>query len=171
MQQISEASLIYYARRQCSEQWRVFLTVLAEELSTQLEDHDRRQFMRGLGQRMAAKLPHPNLSTLAELESAINQLWEQMEWGYVRLREAEGFVAITHYCAPLRAAFGRASLPWTSALLEGTYAHWFEVFGAGGDLQLLQISMPRGSDDAIEFRLGRADVVTGQAPDAGAIKG
>jgi len=159
MQQISEASLIYYARRQCSEQWRVFLTVLAEELSAQMESDDRRHLMHSLGRRMAAKLPHPDVTTLAQLESAINGLWEQMEWGYATLREADGYIAITHYCAPLRAAFGAASLKWVPALLEGIYAHWFEAFGAGKDLQVFQVTSPRGSDDAVAFKLGRPDVV------------
>lgn len=160
MQQITEASLIYYARRQCSEQWRVFLTSLAEELSGQMEVEDRRKFMLALGERMAAKLPHPDATSLAQLESAINQLWEQMEWGYVSLREVDNTIAVSHRCAPLRAAFGAASMKWVPGLLEGLYAHWFRAFGAGGELQLMQFSTPRGSDDEIQFRLGRTQVLS-----------
>lgn len=163
MQQITEASLIYYARRQCSEQWRVFLSVLADELAAQMDVPERRQLMHALGRRMAAKLPHPQVASLADLQREINLLWEQMEWGYIRLREEEGYIALTHSCAPLRAAFGPSATQWAPALLEGIYAHWFEAFGAGDELELVQISAPRGSDDSMEFRLGREEVVASAA--------
>lgn len=159
MQQITEASLIYYARRQCAEQWRVFLTVLAEELAQNMAQEQARDFMRNLGRRMALRLPHPDLHTLADLEVSINRLWEQMEWGYVRLREQADHVVVAHYCAPLRAAFGAAAIKWTPALLEGVYAQWFEAFGAGEELRLRQASAPRGSDDALEFHLARKDIL------------
>lgn len=159
MQQIAEASLAYYSQQQCSEQWRVFITALADELTAQMALAERRQLMHALGERMATKLTHSNVNTLAELEKSINELWSQMQWGYVSLYEQADSIGLTHFCSPLRHAFGADAMQWAPALLQGVYARWFSAFGAGDDLQLRQVAPAQGGDDAIEFKLGRANAM------------
>jgi len=122
-----------------------------------MEPLERRQLMHALGERMAAKLGHSNVTTLSELEISINKLWSQMRWGYVSLAEREDSIGLTHFCSPLRHAFGAEAMQWAPALLQGVYARWFSAFGAGNDLQLRQVGSACGTDDAIEFKLARAN--------------
>lgn len=159
MQQITEANLAYYTKRQCSEQWRIFLTVLAEDLSEQMNAADRRQFMLNLGQRMAAKMPLPNVDSLVELESTINNLWLQMDWGYVTLSEQDNHLAIKHHCAPLHEAFGVSAMQWVPGLLQGVYSYWLKNLGADNGLGFEQFHAPGSDDDEIQFRLARADIL------------
>ncbi|WP_353253072.1 cellulose biosynthesis protein BcsD [Salinisphaera sp. PC39] len=153
MPDIDERSLEFLFTAVCNRQWRPFLQALAKEMNAQLPDTERRGLFYAMGRRMVEYLPTPDASDLKRLEASINEAWRAIDWGLVQVDETDDFISITHYCSPLRAAFGAESLVWTPALLEGVYAEWFAALGAGEDLVLRQHGDVTGADDAIEYRL------------------
>lgn len=150
-----EENLAYFTRQQCSTQWQVFLSAFAGEFGQQIPVAELRVLMARLGTSMAQKLSAPTGNTVAELEASINDIWFDMDWGWVRLVEKEDGLFIEHHLAPLLGAFGAEALAWSPAILEGIYAHWFAVMSAGSALQLTQVSPAKTEGLQITFRFGR----------------
>jgi hypothetical protein len=144
--------LDYLLERQISPQWRGMLTALATEFEAQIGRDELRLLMHRVGSRFAAAHPLPACGSTAELARALNDYWQEMDWGYVELADESESLRIVHYCAPLQ-AFGGTALAWTPAFLEGVYQTWLSALGAHG-LSVAQTSA-FGEDTAIEFRLGR----------------
>lgn len=135
----------YHMRHQCSSQWRPFLGALAEEFGSQLDVEGARTLMRRLGVSMARAAALPALELLPEMESAMNEVWSGMNWGWVELNDTGAALQIIHHCAPLEAAFGPGSRPWVPAVLEGAYEQWLRAAGAGERLRVHQITPERPS--------------------------
>lgn len=150
-----EENMAYFGRRQCSEQWQVFLNAFAGEFGQQIPVAELRVLMARLGTSMAQSLPAPIGNTIAELEESINSIWFDMDWGWVRLTEKDDGLFIEHHLAPLQGAFGEDALAWSPAILEGIYAHWLTILGAGPALQLTQAHPAKPGDLSIVFRFGR----------------
>lgn len=142
----------YLLERHVSPQWRGMLTALATEFEAQIGPAELRQLMHRVGCRFAATNALPACASTADLTTALNRYWREMDWGYVVLSDEPDSLCIVHYCAPLQ-AFGDAALSWTPALLEGVYQTWLSALGAQG-LSVAQTST-YGQDAAIEFRLAR----------------
>lgn len=151
-----ERNLGYFARQQCSGQWRTFLTAFAVEFGQQIPVAELRVLMARLGTSMAQNMRLPAGNTVEELEAAINTIWQEMNWGWVKLTEKADGLFIEHHLAPLQAAFGEPALSWSPAILEGIYAHWFSVISANPSLQLVQAEMAKSDEFLITFRFGRA---------------
>jgi hypothetical protein len=148
--------LSYYESRQCSSQWRGFLGVLAEEFEGQLGVPELRELMRRIGERFARRAALRACDTLQDLELAINAIWAAQDWGWVQVLDGADYLAIRHYCSPLRAAFGAESASWASAYLEGVYQQWFNALGVNASLQLrVREALQADADGALEFRLAR----------------
>lgn len=150
-----DKNLEYFARQQCSVQWQVFLNAFANEFGQQIPVAELRVLMARLGTSMAQSIPAPTGNTIAELEDSINAIWFDMDWGWVSLVEKETGLFIEHHLAPLQGAFGDQALAWSPAILEGIYAHWLSVLGAGPSLQLTQVQPAKPEDMLIVFRFGR----------------
>lgn len=150
-----EQNLAYFARQQSSTQWQIFLSAFANEFGQQIPVAELRVLMARLGTSMAQSIPTPVGNTVAELEESINSIWFDMDWGWVTLEEKNDGLFIAHRVSPLQGAFGEAALPWSPAILEGIYAHWFSIISAGSALQLSQVEPAQANQHLIIFRFGR----------------
>jgi len=153
---VLDVSVGYYARQQCSTQWFAFLGAFSEEFGQQIPVAELRVLMSRLGVSMAKNIPTPDGNTIAELEESINAIWFDMDWGWVKLIEEEDGLYIEHRSSPLQAAFGEGALPWSPAILEGIYAHWFATIGGDTLLQLTQVEAAQPDNFMMLFRFGRS---------------
>ncbi|MDY7538501.1 cellulose biosynthesis protein BcsD [Undibacterium sp. RTI2.1] len=132
------SNINYYEQQQCSVQWRAFLNAFSVEFSAQGDVNDLRTFMYKLGLTMAASFKVDGGETLLTLESGINKVWADLDWGWVQLRDESDCLLIEHNASPLKVAFGEQALDWSPALLEGVYSYWFESMGIDKSLRLSQ---------------------------------
>ena len=150
-----EVNLEYFAKQRCSVQWQVFLNAFANEFGQQIPVAELRVLMARLGASMAQGIPAPVGTTIAELEESINSIWFNMDWGWVSLVERDDGLYIEHHLAPLEGAFGEEALSWSPAILEGVYAHWLSILGAGSELRIAQVQPAKLDKLLIVFRFGR----------------
>lgn len=155
MNDLKKNNLDYFAKQHCSVQWRAFLTAFAGELGQQIPVGELRTLMGRLGRSMARSGAMPQGNTMAELEASINQILFDMSWGWVALVEKNDGLYIEHHAAPLQQAFGDEALPWSSAILEGMYAHWFSVISGDPSLKLVQVGFEKPENLLLVFRFGR----------------
>lgn len=127
------------ARQQCSKQWQTFFEAMAAEFASALSPTDLRALMHRVGMRFAAANPLPPCSTLQELQAAMTDAWERIDWGWVRLSQDAAHLDIHHSLAPISAAFGVDHAEWSGGFLEGVYQVWFEQADAGA-LQVRQVA-------------------------------
>lgn len=153
----SEENLIYFSRQRSSAQWQVFLNAFATEFGQQIPAAELRVLMARLGTSMAQAIAAPAGNTIAELEASINSIWFDMDWGWVKLVEKEDGLYIEHHLAPLCVAFGEESLSWSPAILEGIYAHWLSILGAGSELRIAQVPLVKPDNLLLVFRFGRSE--------------
>ena len=83
---------------------------------------------------MARLLPLRRCESLEELEEDINSVLEGIDWGWMRLREADAFIEITHGAYPL-VPQDENRRSWMVPILEGLYGGWLGE--QGGDQSLL----------------------------------
>lgn len=130
----------YLVEHQCSTQWKDFLSVLAIELSSQLEETSLRTLMRGVGTRFANQHVLPPCETVDDMQCAMSSVWESLQWGRTVIAEQDAALQIVHIASPLRAAFGDTASVWAPAFLEGVYQQWFIQLGSSELLQVKQIA-------------------------------
>jgi hypothetical protein len=142
----------YFRSQQVSLQWLPILRALAEELATRADPADLRQLFFQVGDRFAKDIDarFEGVETLEQLEQTTNELWQQLNWGWVQLTEGQACVDIMHEAAPLAEAFGEETLDWSVGLLEGFYQHLFKVLGAGDTMQVQAIG---GASNGMDIRL------------------
>lgn len=150
-----EVSLDYFTRQQRSTQWGAFLAAFASEFGQQIPVAELRVLMVRLGTSMAKGIAAPAGDTIAQLEDSINSIWFAMDWGWVSLVEKNDGLYIEHHAAPLLGAFGEEGLSWSSAILEGIYAHWLSTLGAGSELRISQVQPAAPDSLLLVFRFGR----------------
>jgi hypothetical protein len=117
-------------------QWRAFLSVFAQELTQNLTPKLLTQVMRGTGGQFARQHVLAPAGTVADMQGAMNQVWSELGWGVVEIREAQDWLVLTHYDAPFQAAFGPENLAWAGAFLEGAYDGWMHLLGAYSQLRI-----------------------------------
>lgn len=144
----------YAQRLQCQRQWRGFLTALAQEFAAALPAPDLALLMGRIGVRFAIQHPLAANHTVAELQDAMNQVWESIDWGVVELEAAPAGMEMRHRFSPLVAAFGATEADWAAGFLRGVYQHWFDAAGATG-LQV-QAMAPLDSLGSVHLRLAAA---------------
>jgi hypothetical protein len=147
-------SLQYYARQQCSRQWVHFMAAMFAEFEERVDASEANQFLAALGHKMARLLPLRNCASLEELEDDINSVLEGIDWGWMRLRENENFIEITHGAFPL-VPQDEHRRSWLVPILEGLYGGWLGE--QGGDLSFTArlIGQPQGTGTLLNFRYGR----------------
>lgn len=150
---MESALLNHLSNRQCSRQWKQVLGAFAHELVHDLTPRHLRKVMRRSGERFAGEHTLAGTTTVADLQAAINRIWSALDWGWVEIAEADDHLALTHYCAPLRAGFGPDQLTWTTGFLEGAYECWMRHLGADPQLRVTQKHEPDGWG-TIEYRFG-----------------
>ncbi len=122
----------YFKKQQGSLQWMAVLGAMSAELSSVSETEDLRDLFFRIGERFASgvDVDFDSVQSLTELEGLLNDFWAEHNWGWVSLVETQGYIDITHQCAPLAQAFGDDSLPWSVGLLAGFYQTMFNGLGA-----------------------------------------
>lgn len=146
----------YFREQQVSLQWLPVLRAMAGEMSVHMRVEDLHQLFFKIGERFAKDTEEhfQNVQTLAQLEENLNFFWARINWGWVTLREAKGFIDITHSAAPLVEAFGDEAIDWSSGLLQGFYQRAFSVLGASDTMSVRGVGEASGGMD-IQMRFGR----------------
>ena len=150
-----QVNLDYFTQRHCSTQWRLFVSELVREFHTQVDRDLASGFFRQVGRRMAAALPLGPCDTLEAVEQALNRVLGDMDWGWVRVREGERALELTHGAYPVVPIGEHGIDAWLVPLLEGAYTEW--LTGLGGDPAFTAqcYEMPRAPVEAIRLRYGR----------------
>jgi hypothetical protein len=111
--------------------------------------------MRQLGRRMAAAMPLGQCESLADVEQAMNQYWDDLEWGWCRLVDSERAIGIRHGGWPSPDDRDRNWRSGVVALLEGVYTAWLEAQGGDADLAVRHVEDAIDVDGLLEFRYAR----------------
>src|ERR1700693_2200055 len=149
-------SLDYYARQQCSRQWVHFMAAMFSEFEDRVPSAEADQFLEALGAKMARLLPLSRCESLEELEEDINSVLEGIDWGWMRLREADAFIEITHGAYPLVPQDDNRR-SWMVPILEGLYGGWLGEQGGDASLTARLQGKPAGNRAALTLRYGRHD--------------
>ena len=144
----------YAQRLQCRRQWRGFLAALSQEFAQALPAQDLSLLMARVGTRFAVEHPLIASDTVDALQSAMNQVWDGMDWGLVEIVPSAGGMEVHHRFSPLAAAFGPTEADWAVGFLLGVYQQWFDAAGAGG--MKVQAVAPLDSLGTAHLRLGAA---------------
>jgi hypothetical protein len=147
-------SLRYFAQQHCARQWAHFIAAMFAEFEERVDPVEADQFLETLGSRMAQSLPLRRCDSLEELEEDINAVLEGIDWGWVRIEEAGGFIEIEHGAYPL-VPQDEQRRSWLAPTLEGLYTEW--MTGQGGDPTCsARLSEALGEIGApMRFRYGR----------------
>lgn len=137
-----QVNLDYFTRRHCAPQWRAFVSELVGEFYDQVEVELAESFFRRLGGRMAKDLPLGAASSLEDLEKRINLRLDQIDWGWVRLRETDQAIEVAHGAYPVVAPAGDAPDSWIVQVLEGLYTEWLNAIGGDDTLSARSTARP-----------------------------
>lgn len=142
---------LYYAQRQCSPQWRAFLTSLAGQLLRHAQGDEADIFLREVGRGMAETLTLGRVEGLRQLQDSMNETLSQIDWGWVSLGDGGQTINIYHYAAPAVITEDTHRNWWRCMghVLEGLYGQWFYAQGAPAHLRTTLVS----AGDFGEFRL------------------
>ena len=147
-------SLSYYARQQCSRQWVHFMAAMFAEFEERVDPAEADQFLEAIGLKMARLLPLRKCASLEELEDDINSVLEGIDWGWMRIREGDGFIEITHGAYPL-VPQEESRRSWLVPILEGLYGGWLAEQGGDSSFTARLAGRPNGSGTLLMFRYGR----------------
>ncbi|MCP3709844.1 cellulose synthase [Paraburkholderia sp. CNPSo 3274] len=135
-------------------QWRPFLSFLTQELTQNLTPRFLTQLMRAAGGQFARQYALGEAGTVAAMREAMNQVWGELDWGQVEIREAQDWLVLTHYYAPLKAVFGAENVAWAAAFLEGAYEAWMHQLGADSQLRMTTAG-PADASGTLVFLFGK----------------
>ena len=147
-------SLRYFAQQHCARQWAHFIAAMFAEFEERVDPAEADQFLEALGAKMAQLLPLRHCESLEELEDDINSVLEGIDWGWMRLHEADSFIEITHGAYPL-VPQDENRRSWMVPLLEGLYRGWLGEQGGDASLTARLHGAPVGSGAALTFHYGR----------------
>lgn len=133
---MDQRQVINLLKQQKNQQWGFFLHALAHVLAQQLSEADLHSLMYSIGLEAAKEIPVEGVSTVQELEKALNQFWFEVQWGIVELKEVDSKLQIEHACSPLLAMFGEDACVWVTGFLEAIYYAVFQRLGAGEELKV-----------------------------------
>ena|SRR5579862_4451448 len=149
-------SLHYYARQQCSRQWVHFMAAMFAEFEERVAAGEANQFLGALGAKMARLLPLRRCESLEDLEADINSVLEGIDWGWMRLREADAFIEIVHGAYPMIPQ-DETRGSWMVPILEGLYGGWLGEQGGDPSLTARLSGAPQANGGAITLHYGRHD--------------
>jgi hypothetical protein len=135
-------------------QWQPFLSFFSQELTQNLTPRLLSQITRGAGAQFARQYALVDAGTVADMQAAMNRVWTAMAWGVVEIREAQDWLVLTHYHAPLNAAFGPQGQMWAGAFLEGAYESWMHQLGADPQLRMTTAG-PADASGTMVFLFGK----------------
>lgn len=124
---ILAGNLAYYGDRHNNRQWRQLFSILVDEMYQSAGATDACHFLRHVGSRLAAAHPLDEQSTLQALETTLNGVLGELDWGWVRLNVDNRSIRIVHGAYP---GIQETADHWrqaVAALLEGMYQDWFQA--------------------------------------------
>lgn len=133
----------YYAKRHCSIQWRLFLELVFDELSSSAGKEGVSGFWRHIGSRIASEMPIGECATLELLERAINGVLGQLDWGWTSITADNQKMYICHVACPIPGSSEErieTSFLAISTLLEGLYKGWLQQQGGDVDVPIRCVS-------------------------------
>ena len=140
----------YLKSQQVPVQWLSVLRAIAAELGANADSAQLHPLFVQVGVRFAqdAQDVLHGVNTLDGLNSALNEFWGGVQWGWVELLETPAGIEIAHHAAPLAQAFGDESLPWSSGLLQGFYQSIFASLDSSGSMEVSSMGQ---SEDGLEI--------------------
>lgn len=139
----------YKVKRQTSRHWRTLLAATASEIASGESKAELRSMMVRIGFKFASQTTMPEGETLDDYEKFMCTVWEDMDWGWVELKDSGDNLRITHHCSTNgrlnNGSFNDASEAWVPSFLEGVYQQWLSRMGAGEKLRV------KKSSDTDEF--------------------
>ena len=155
---IPSKNIDYKLQRETSRQWRMVAAAMAQEFTNDTPYGCTNDFGHRVGVNYAIQAALPVCSSLRDLETAISNRWQNMDWGWINLDDRGKNLLIVHHSASngqlAASAFGLDAPVWLAAFLSGVYQQWLASLGAGQDLRVKQIS-PIDEFGTIEFELSR----------------
>jgi len=130
-------NVAYYRNRQCHLQWRDFLSVLLDELDSNVGSSEVQAFFNALGLKLAKRFAVMEHETLETFEAAANKIWYDLDWGWCQFSAKPDAIKIVHSAWP-NPDEGKQSL-WPvafSALLQGIYTAWLNSQGGDNSLEV-----------------------------------
>lgn len=146
-------NLAYYRNRQCNTQWRDFLSVLLEELDSNVGANEVRAFFNALGMKLAKRFPLNEHDTLEEFEANANQIWRELDWGWCQFSAETTQITVLHDGWPNPDEGNDSLWPLSfAALLQGIYTAWLRA--QGGDASLEVNVIPTLPGAPLELKYG-----------------
>jgi len=149
-----QVSLTYYAQQACSPQWRGFVAEMVGEFYAQVEEDLARNFFARIGARLAQCLPLPACTSLEELEAALGRVLADMQWGWVRLREAGHHIQVTHGCYPIVPMYQNAPETWLVPVMEAAFTEWLNMVGGNPAFRAVLAEPPASPAAPMTFLYG-----------------
>lgn len=146
---------MHLARRGRSRQWSIFLSELLGELEVRVEDPALLdKLLRRVGARLAGALPLPGVTTLEDMETGLNKVLTEIEWGWVTITERPRFLVLTHGAFPI---FADPTEPpsWQVPVLESAYSEWLRILGGDPALSVRSVEIPANAIEPLRFHYGR----------------
>lgn len=143
------------SKRLCSRQWMDFLHAFAGELAEGLTTSALRGVMARAGEKFAVSNPLSTADTVAEMQTAMNQIWDSLDWGWIAISEADSHLVLTHHWSPLFLAFGEENTSWSIGFLQGVYGWWLRQQGAQDSLSVKVATTPDALGTSVVFHFGK----------------
>ena len=99
-------------------------------------------------------LPLKRCDSLEELEADINSVLEGIDWGWMRIREINNFIEITHGAYPL-VPQNEQRRSWMVPILEGLYAGWLGNQGGEASFSARLAGQSAAHGAVLVFHYGR----------------
>jgi hypothetical protein len=132
------------------------MAAMFAEFEERVDPAEANQFLEALGRKMARLLPLRRCTNLAELEDDANSVLEGIDWGWMRLRETDNFIEISHGAYPL-VPQDENRRSWLVPILEGLYGGWLGEQGGEPSFTARLFGRLQGNGALLTFRYGRHD--------------
>lgn len=152
---MNSRTLAYLKDRGMADREMAVLRAFARELSERMPVEQLRSLAYLAGKRFAGDHGVGSAKTVSDFESFANQLFLELDWGWISVSEAAEGVDLRHGCAPLQRWFGDTGRSWGGGFFEGVYAEWMRQLGAGPHLDVKEMLPVGSSGDETGHESGR----------------
>jgi hypothetical protein len=88
--------LSYFQRQQTPAGWFDLLSVMVDGMVRNVGEAESQPFLRQMGASLAERFPLPASQTIGELETNINALLAEFNWGYIDIDASEEGLSFRH---------------------------------------------------------------------------
>lgn len=139
MSELTQRTLNYYRQQQYQPGWFDLLSVMINGMLRNAGEREGHAFLQQMGETLAIRYPLGAPQTVRDLETQINAVLAQFNWGFVDVQPSENAMVISHMALPpgdgqMDARQWRQAL---GAVLAGLYARWLRDQGGNSAVSLL----------------------------------